>query len=96
MDKWNIKEEGKNTLDNTKEKVSNLYQNVKDQVESTTGQIKETASDFYEESKEKINILEASMEIYTDRLLIKVKKYPLTSLLIAGGIGFVLSKIISK
>lgn len=40
--------------------------------------------------------IEGSMEEYTEQLASKVKEYPLTSLLIAGGVGFVLSKIFKK
>lgn len=96
MDNWNIKADVKNTLDNTKDKISDVYHDVKEKVESTTEQIKEKASDFYEESKEQIHSIEGSMEEYSEQFVNKVRKYPLTSLLIAGGIGFVLSKILKK
>ena len=39
---------------------------------------------------------EDSVKKYSDDLLKKVQENPLTSVLIAGGIGFLLSKILNK
>lgn len=96
MDSWNVKSDIKSTLDNTKEKVSEVYQDVKDKVESTSEQLKEKASDIYKDNKEYLNSLEQSMEEYSEQLTSKIKEYPLTSLAIAGGIGFLLSKLLRK
>lgn len=48
------------------------------------------------EEKKQLHGLEQHFEEYSDELINKVREKPLTSLLIAVGVGFILSKIIKK
>ena len=54
------------------------------------------ANELYEESLHKVHDAEEHVKEYSDELVKKVKENPLTSLLIAGGIGFVLSALLKK
>ncbi|BCA95392.1 hypothetical protein TUM19329_17530 [Legionella antarctica] len=57
---------------------------------------KKYAHELYEEGLNKVSEAEDSVKKYSDDLLKKVQENPLTSVLIAGGIGFLLSKILKK
>ena len=57
---------------------------------------KKYAHELYEEGMHKVSAAEDSVKKYSDDLLKKVQENPLTSVLIAGGIGFLLSKILNK
>ncbi len=57
---------------------------------------KKYAHELYEEGLSKVNEAEDSVKKYSDDLLKKVQENPLTSVLIAGGIGFLLSKLLKK
>lgn len=60
------------------------------------GEGKKRAQDLYEEGKNKVNSLEDNVKEYSNQLLKIVQENPLTTVLIAGGIGFLLSKIMKK
>lgn len=51
---------------------------------------------LYEESIDKAHQAEDAIKLYSDELLKKVQQNPLASVLIAGGIGFLLSKLLKK
>lgn len=57
---------------------------------------KKRVHDFYEEGVHKATDVEESVKEYSDNLLKKIQDNPLTSVLIAGGIGFLLSRIMKK
>jgi ElaB/YqjD/DUF883 family membrane-anchored ribosome-binding protein len=57
---------------------------------------KKYAHELYEEGLHKMGQAEDSVKNYSDELLKKVQEKPLTSVLIAGGIGFLLAKILKK
>ena len=57
---------------------------------------KKLANELYEDGLHKVSEAEASIKEYSDDLLVKVQKNPLTSILIAGGIGFLLSSLLKK
>jgi ElaB/YqjD/DUF883 family membrane-anchored ribosome-binding protein len=74
---------------------------------SQKSHIAEAASDLLNEGKKwtneicnegmnKVNEVEESLKDSSDQLLKKIKANPLASVLIAGGVGFLLSKILSK
>ncbi len=79
-----------------KNKVNEFSANAQEKAESITEQVKDSMSDMYEESKKQFNNMEEYVEEYADELLQKVKENPLTSLLIAGGIGFLISRLLKK
>ena len=57
---------------------------------------KKLAHELYEENIDKVNKAHDHAKEYSDDLLEKVKENPLASILIAGGIGFLLSVILRK
>lgn len=57
---------------------------------------KKRANELYEDSVNKVNEVEDNIRECSDHLLKKVQENPLASILIAGGIGFLLSKIMKK
>lgn len=57
---------------------------------------KKFTNELYEQSLNKFNDVEKEMHEYSDQLLTKVKKNPLASVLIAGGVGFLLAKLFHK
>lgn len=59
-------------------------------------QVKDKASEFYEESKKTVYDAQDNLKEYTDKLVQHVKEKPLTSLLIAGCVGFILSSLLKK
>lgn len=54
---------------------------------------KKYANELYEQGIHKVTETEESIKEYSDQLLNKVQQNPLTAVLIAGGIGYVLAKI---
>ena len=57
---------------------------------------KKFASELYQEGRHKFNQAEAELKEYSDVLLLNVKKNPLASVLIAAGVGFLISTILKK
>lgn len=55
---------------------------------------KKLAHELYQEGANRVNEVEEQFKEYSDQLLHKVRKNPFTSVLIAGGVGFLLSKIL--
>ncbi|MBA2657902.1 MAG: DUF883 family protein [Tatlockia sp.] len=86
-----------NELNNdAKNKAKDLYNEGKNEVESLTSQLANNACNLYEEGKKKINQIEDKVSDYSDELITKVKEQPLSSLLVAGGVGFLLSLLLNK
>ena len=79
-----------------KEESSNLYQDAKDQVSNAADQIKSTASNIYKQGVNKVQDMEGTMSDYSDELIRSIKRKPLMSVCIAGGIGYLLAKFFSK
>lgn len=57
---------------------------------------KKFAKEVYKESRKKINKTEKNVKEYSDELLLKVQENPLASLLIAAGVGYILSSLLRK
>lgn len=94
--KSEIKDKTQDLYGTVKEKASEAYNETKETVDSFADQVKDTVSDLYENSKDKLTSLEGCIEEYAGEVIQKVKQKPLTSLLIAGGIGFIISKLLKK
>ena len=54
------------------------------------------ANALYEDGLHKVNATEDHIKEYSDDLLRKVQQNPLASVLIAGGVGFLLSTLLKK
>lgn len=69
---------------------------VVDAANELLNESKKLANELYEEGLSKINMAEEQFKEYSDLLLKKIQEKPLTSVLIAGGVGFLLTKLIKK
>ena len=78
---------------------------IKNEIENNTAQVREAASELLEEGKkyayelyedglDKVNEVEEMVKEHSEVILKKVQKNPLTSVLIAGGVGFLLSMLL--
>lgn len=72
----------------------------KERVESAANDLlkegKSIADELYEEGSHKMSEVENSVKQYSDELLKKVQKNPLASVVIAAGVGFLLSSLFRK
>ncbi len=57
---------------------------------------KKLVNELYEDGLKKVSNAEDNIKEYSDELLVKVKENPLTSVLIAAGVGFLLSSLLKK
>jgi ElaB/YqjD/DUF883 family membrane-anchored ribosome-binding protein len=57
---------------------------------------KKLANELYDDGLKRVNVTKKEAEVYTDELLEQVRENPLKSVLIAGGIGFLLSALLRK
>lgn len=58
--------------------------------------VKDRASEFYEEGRKTAHHAQDNLKIQRDNLVKHVQEKPLTSVLIAAGIGFILSSFLKK
>lgn len=75
--------------------------------QSPKAHLEEAASELFKEGKKRVNEvyeeglnkaceIEENIKAYSDQLVRKIQQNPVTSVLIAGGIGYLLSKIMKK
>jgi ElaB/YqjD/DUF883 family membrane-anchored ribosome-binding protein len=57
---------------------------------------KKLAQELYEEGMHKVGDVQDHTKEYTDDLIKKVREKPLASILIAAGVGFLLSSLLKK
>lgn len=67
---------------------------VSEAASALLGESKKRVNELYGEGLDKINELEDQARIYSDQLAYKVKENPISAVLIAAGVGFLLSKIL--
>lgn len=96
MEALNKKQESLHTDTVMKNDTSSTSSNVSHAANDLLNESKKLASEIYEESLHKLSDVEQQLKVYTDHVMSKIKDRPLTSLLIAGGVGFVLSKFLRK
>jgi len=70
--------------------------NVGDAANELLSESKKLASELYEDGISKLNEAEQQLKNYSELVVKKIQEKPLTSILIAGGIGFLLSKLLKK
>lgn len=68
----------------------------KEAAQETYHKVKEHAEALYKEGMDKASELQEQIKDYSGDLVEHVKEKPLTSLLIAGGIGFILASLLKK
>ena len=57
---------------------------------------KKFANELYEDGINQVDKAKKEAEVYTDELLEQVRANPLKAILIAGGVGFLLSALLKK
>jgi ElaB/YqjD/DUF883 family membrane-anchored ribosome-binding protein len=84
-------------MDNlNKKQGSNEKSHVSEAASELLNEGKKFANELYEQGLNKVGEAEDNVKQYSDELLKKVQQNPLSAILIAGGIGFLLSKLIKK
>lgn len=91
-----IQEKTNDLYNDSKDNASSMYEEIKDRTEAKAHDIKESVQEMYEGSRKKMNNLQDCVSDYSDELIKTVKDKPLTSILIAGGIGFILAALAKK
>lgn len=80
--------------------MKNRAYTPKDHLEEAASQLltegKKKVNQLYEDGVNKANEVEENIKEQSDRLLKKIQENPLASVLIAGGIGFLLSRLMKK
>ena len=74
----------------------NQKSQVSDAANELLNESKKLASELYEEGLHKFTEAEQQVKHYSDQLATKIQEKPLASILIAGGIGFLISKLLRK
>lgn len=69
---------------------------VSDAASDLLNEGKKFANELYKEGLNQMNEVEENVHEYSDQLLRKVKENPLSSVLIAAGVGFLLSTFLKK
>ncbi|MBA2649715.1 MAG: DUF883 domain-containing protein [Legionella sp.] len=92
--KDDIKSTAADLYEREKEIVSDAYDAIKDKAEALTEKVSETACDLYNQGKLRYNDLEQSVCEYSDEVIKAIKEKPLSSVLIAAGVGFLISKLL--
>ncbi|HRD70100.1 MAG TPA: hypothetical protein PK657_08135 [Legionella sp.] len=77
-------------------KATEAYNDLHASTESLISHAKDKANEVYEGSKDKINELQKSVHEHSDELVRTIRQKPLKSVLIAGGIGFLISLLVRK
>ncbi len=67
---------------------------VADAASDLINESRKLANEIYDEGLNRVSQVEDDVKEYTDSLLKKVQENPLKAVLIAGGVGFLLSKIL--
>ena len=79
-----------------KKQGSSAKSHVGEAASDLLNESKKLANELYEHSINKVGAAEESVKEYSDEVLKKIQHNPLTSVLIAGGIGFLLAKMLKK
>lgn len=86
-------------MDGKKQETAEQHLNkkhIKETADHFLDEGKKLASDMYDDGLKKINSVQKEAQEYTEELLNKVRENPLKSVLIAGGIGLLLSILLKK
>ncbi|MFA5960298.1 MAG: DUF883 domain-containing protein [Tatlockia sp.] len=83
-------------LNGEKEKLAKQLNEAKEQGEHLYEHMKDKASHLVEEGKKTVCEAEECMKEYGDELIQFVKEKPIAAVLIAGGLGFILSSLLKK
>lgn len=77
-------------------RVNKAYEQVKDSAEDIYESVKDSAEQIYKAGKKKLGQSQDIVQDYSEDLVKTIKERPLTSLLVAGGVGALLSLLLRK
>lgn len=78
------------------EKADKKASHVREAAADLVNESRKLGQEFYEEGVHKVHQAEEQIKVYSDDLLKKVQENPLRSVLIAGGVGFLLAALLRK
>ena len=84
------------TMRKSKPAINSKHAQVGVAVSDLLHESKKYANELYEEGLDKMSATEKEIEQYSEDLIKKVRENPLKAVLIAGGIGFLLSAFFIK
>lgn len=84
------------TMRKSKPTINSKHSHVGVAVSDLLTEGKKYANELYEEGLDKMNSTERDIEKYSEELINKVRENPLKAVLIAGGIGFLVSALLRK
>lgn len=82
--------------DNMRQAAGNSKAQVSNRVDDLLNDGKNLAHELYEDGLKTVAGVEDEMKVYSDKLMRNVQENPLSAILIAGGIGFMLSTFFKK
>lgn len=88
-----LKRKASELYDTAKEQAANVYSETKPKVDDLAEQIGTTASDLYKSGKQCLGQAEGYVEESMDCMAQSIRKQPLTSVLVATGVGYLLGKL---
>lgn len=83
-------------MDVNKIKTNSKKSHVSEAAAELLDESKKFAHELYDDGLKKAGKVQKEAEVYTDELLAQVRENPLKAVLIAGGIGFLLSALLRK
>ena len=87
-----VKKKAGELFDTAKVKATSAYYDTKPKAEELADQLNTTASDLYKSGKQSINHIEGYIEEQLSAMTQSIRKQPITSVLIAAGIGYLWAK----
>lgn len=89
-------DQAKADLKHAKNQAENAGHAIGDAVGELWIEGKKLANALYEDGIQRLSATEHELEQYADHMMVNIKKNPLKSVLIAGGIGFLLAALLKK
>lgn len=83
-------------LHHSDKKIKKEKEKTLEHADALYDQVKNRAYEIYEEGKKTASHAQDNLKHYTDNLTKYVRERPISSLLIASGIGFILSSLLRK
>ncbi|MFC3907664.1 YqjD family protein [Legionella dresdenensis] len=84
----------KSKVESGQEKVSDVSRQAQQKADDLYHQTKEKAGELYEEGVKRVHEAQDTVKEVCDSLIENVKERPLTSILVAGGVGFILASLL--
>lgn len=85
-----------NVVNQNKSKPNSTKSHVSEAAAELLDESMKFANELYDDGLKKADYVKKEAEAYTDELMEQVRENPLKAVLIAGGIGFILSALLRK